>query len=360
MRRNIILGLTGSVASVLYHKLVDELDNIGLVNVVLTEKSKVFLDSKKLNPTVKHNVYTDADEWTWKNKTQWEKNDPVLHIDLSQSASALIIAPCSANTLAKIANGLCDNLLTTIARAWDYKKPFIICPAMNTNMWKHRITNEHLDKLKSWGAHIVYPQSKMLACNTIGIGALQNIYEIKRFSKMLMNHHYNSQWEFPIKNCSGIPIGDHPGAFGTQRKFERHTGVDLYTNENEPVFSVEYGEVVGMGPFTGTKTNSTWWNDTDYILVEGNSGVVCYGEIKISPHIQLGNVVRVGDQLGNVVRVLKDGKERSDIIGHSTSMLHVELYPNDTKCPSNGFEDFLRNPTDFLLKSYGRPDLELI
>ena len=70
------------------------------------------------------------------------RSDPVLHIDLVKIASITLIAPLSANTLGKIANGLADNLLTCVVRAWNYKtKPMIVAPAMNTQMFENPITD---------------------------------------------------------------------------------------------------------------------------------------------------------------------------------------------------------------------------
>lgn len=81
-------------------------------------------------------VLKDEDEWSC-----WSKReDPVLHIDLRKWADVLLVAPLSANTLAKLANGLCDNLLTCVARAWDFSRPLLVAPAMNTLMWESPFT----------------------------------------------------------------------------------------------------------------------------------------------------------------------------------------------------------------------------
>lgn len=81
-------------------------------------------------------VFTDREEWT-----MWQKvGDPVLHIDLSQWADLVLLAPASADILAKIKSGISDTLLLSTLRAWNFQKPCIFCPAMNTMMWEHPVT----------------------------------------------------------------------------------------------------------------------------------------------------------------------------------------------------------------------------
>ncbi len=85
----------------------------------------------------------------------------------------------TANTLAKLAHGQADNLLTSVARAWLPSKPVILAPAMNTQMWLHPTTQEHLDTLRTRGPGvIVHPQTKKLACGDTGIGAMAKIEDI--------------------------------------------------------------------------------------------------------------------------------------------------------------------------------------
>lgn len=114
-------------------------------------------------------VFTDEDEWN-----MWQKrDDPVLHIELGKWADLLLIAPLDANTLAKMAGGICDNLLLCTTRAWDLNKPLYFCPAMNTRMWDHPITVKHIDTLKSW-KHIEIPCiPKKLMCGDVGLGAME-------------------------------------------------------------------------------------------------------------------------------------------------------------------------------------------
>ncbi|KAK7792929.1 hypothetical protein R5R35_008071 [Gryllus longicercus] len=119
-------------------------------------------------------VFNDEDEW----KAWNSRGDPVLHIELGKWADLMVIAPLDANTLAKIAQGLCDNLLTCVVRAWDMKKPLLFCPAMNTRMWNHPITSKHISVLKSWGYCEIPPISKTLMCGDKGIGAMAEVSTI--------------------------------------------------------------------------------------------------------------------------------------------------------------------------------------
>lgn len=164
-KKKIILGVTGSVAAIKTLELYSLLSNWAEIKVIATPAAKNFL---KTIPKFKLNLIDDQQEWQ-----QWKKKgDPVLHIELKKWADLLLIAPLSANTLAKLSSGQCDNLLTSVCRAWSFEKPILIAPAMNTLMWEHPITSESLKKLKKWGYQIINPISKTLACGDEGVGAM--------------------------------------------------------------------------------------------------------------------------------------------------------------------------------------------
>lgn len=122
---------------------------------------------------------------------------------------------------------------------------------------------------------------------------------------------------------TGLPLAPHPGAFAVERKHHVHEGVDLYCPEGSPVFAVEDGVVVARSLFTGPSVGLPWWLDTEVVLVEGESGVVAYGEI--IPCVSLGCAVEAGQQLGSVARVLRADK------GRPTAMLHLELHARGTR-----------------------------
>jgi murein DD-endopeptidase MepM/ murein hydrolase activator NlpD len=132
-------------------------------------------------------------------------------------------------------------------------------------------------------------------------------------------------WRWPLfEGPRQMPDPKGPGAFGAVRKHDIHTGVDLYTYPGMSVLAVEDGVVVAIEDFTGPKAGSPWWNDTQSILIEGRSGVVCYGELSVLSGIQVGSEITREQCLGCVKTVLKKDK------GTPRTMLHLELYEKGT------------------------------
>ncbi|XP_042660155.1 phosphopantothenoylcysteine decarboxylase isoform X2 [Tyto alba] len=161
-KHRVLVGVTGSVAALKLPLLIAELLKItGLeVKVVTTERAKHFYNAQEIPVT----LYSDEDEWQlWKGRS-----DPVLHIELRRWADVMLVAPLDANTLAKLANGICDNLLTCVIRAWDLSKPLLFCPAMNTAMWEHPITAQQVEQLKGFGYTEIPCVVKKLVCGDEG------------------------------------------------------------------------------------------------------------------------------------------------------------------------------------------------
>lgn len=155
----------------------------------------------------------------------------------------------------------------------------------------------------------------------------------------------------PLKKHFNVPVGNHYGSFGVKRKYCYHCGVDLYTEENTPVFAIEDGIVVEEKWFTGSLAGSDWWLPTRCISIEGDSGVIVYGEIQELSHIQIGNSINMGEHLGNVKRVLKHDK------GKPMSMLHIQLLKHgitDDDIPSWKYDvekpKGLLDPTQMLIQ----------
>ncbi|KAH8400860.1 hypothetical protein KR009_001506 [Drosophila setifemur] len=172
--RNVILAATGSVATIKLAHLIKGFSDESLpfkinLKIVITEAAKHFIELEQIpeNVPILHN----RDEWIAWNK----RGDPVLHIDLGKWADLLVIAPLSANSLSKMATGICDNLVMCVVRAWDLEKPLLFAPAMNTRMYDHPITREQIDKLTSWGYTEIPCISKTLMCGDTGNGAMAEV-----------------------------------------------------------------------------------------------------------------------------------------------------------------------------------------
>jgi phosphopantothenoylcysteine decarboxylase len=166
---NILLGVTGSVAAIYTPQLRDELRRAGHgVKIVATKAACYFFDVAAL----RKEIILDEDEWP---SERYQRGDPVLHIELRRWADMLLIAPCDANTLAKLALGITDNCLTCVYRAWERARPVLLAPAMNTLMWEHPVTARHLKQIaEDIGPtlHVIPPISKQLACDDVGLGAM--------------------------------------------------------------------------------------------------------------------------------------------------------------------------------------------
>jgi len=116
-------------------------------------------------------VWRDEDEWG--EEGGYKIGDPILHIELRRWADIVLVAPCSANTLSKIAHGICDNLVTSLLRALTPTTPTYVFPAMNTLMYEHPLTSEHIRIVRDVvGYQVVGPIGKLLACGDIGLGAM--------------------------------------------------------------------------------------------------------------------------------------------------------------------------------------------
>ncbi|CAE6409340.1 unnamed protein product [Rhizoctonia solani] len=172
---HILLIATGSVATIKVPLIVQKLltyDKVK-VEVVATDAALNFIRKDEIE-ALGSRVWTDSGDWSASISFAWKKvGDPILHIELRRWADAVLVAPCSANTLAKIASGLCDNLATCVLRALAPSTPTFVFPAMNTHMYEHPLTIRHLDTIKDIiGYNVVGPVGKALACGDIGMGAM--------------------------------------------------------------------------------------------------------------------------------------------------------------------------------------------
>ena len=170
----IVLGVTGGIAAYKAAEILRLLQDRGMrVQVVMTHAAQEFVRPLTFAALSGEKVITEMFA-----EGDYESNldSAVEHISVAQSADALLVAPCTADTLAKFANGIANDFLSTTYLAT--KAPVIIAPAMNVNMWEHEATRKNIETLRRRGVHIVEPGSGYLACGMVGSGRLADPEQI--------------------------------------------------------------------------------------------------------------------------------------------------------------------------------------
>lgn len=167
--KRILLGVTGSIAAYKAADLASKLTQAGAqVDAILTEAAQKFVTPLTFQSVTGRRAYADSD--------LWGNEAHVLHVGLGHTADLLVIAPCTANTLAELAHGQADSLLTVTALTSTC--PLLIAPAMDGGMYDHAATQENLDTLKKRGAYILEPSEGHLASGLSGKGRLPETHEL--------------------------------------------------------------------------------------------------------------------------------------------------------------------------------------
>jgi len=177
---HIVLGVTGSIAAYKAAELVRRMKGLGWdVTVVMTRAATEFVGELTFRTLSRNQVGNDM----FAGREEWEME----HLAFADRADVMVIAPCTANVIAKLAHGLADDLLSCTALAT--RAPLIIAPAMNVNMWAHPATQANVRTLKQRGVLLVGPASGDLACGVKGRGRMAEIDEIlKRISRMVKKY----------------------------------------------------------------------------------------------------------------------------------------------------------------------------
>lgn len=161
--KSIIIGVSGGIAAYKTAYLVSALSKTAAdVNVIMSKNACEFISPLVFETLTGNKCYVDTFDRNF--------NFDVEHISLAKKADVFLVAPATANVIAKIANGIADDMLTTTFLASKCKK--IISPAMNTAMFENQITQNNIAKLKEYGIDVIEPQSGLLACGDIGAGKM--------------------------------------------------------------------------------------------------------------------------------------------------------------------------------------------
>jgi phosphopantothenoylcysteine synthetase/decarboxylase len=169
--RNIVLGVTGSIAAYKAAELTSQLTKRDCdVHVVMTPDALRFITPLAFKTLSRHPVVTDLydEEEGWK----------PTHIKLADEADLLLIAPATANTIAKLAHGLANDALSCVALALNPQARTLIAPAMNGKMWLHPATQQNADILRSRGVQFIGPEEGLLSCGYEGLGRLWPVEKV--------------------------------------------------------------------------------------------------------------------------------------------------------------------------------------
>ena len=171
----ILLGVTGSIAAYKSPLIVREFVKAAAsVNVVMTPSAKHFVTKTVLSNLSGNPVICDMFDDELQDKGAW-------HIQLAHWCDLMLIAPCTATTIARIANGLCDTALSTLALALPKDKKLIISPAMDSTMWEHPITQKNVQTLMDLGVYVIPPEEGELSSGLLGPGRMPEIDVIMKF-----------------------------------------------------------------------------------------------------------------------------------------------------------------------------------
>lgn len=169
MIKNILLIVTGSIASFKACSVVSELKKKNYsIKVVMTNSALKFVSALSFEALSGNKVYTDI----------FEASESMAHIDLGRWADRIVVCPASANFINKMASGIGDDLASTLFLSHDFKKDFLVFPAMNTKMYEHPVTKESIKKLENMGVQVLSTNAGDLACGEVGAGRLLEPDEI--------------------------------------------------------------------------------------------------------------------------------------------------------------------------------------
>ena len=187
--KNILVGVTGGIAAYKSAGIVSLLKKKGYnVKVVMTENATKIIGPLTLETLSRNRIYVDM----WDSNPHYE----VEHISLADWADVVLIAPATYNIIGKVANGIADDMLTTILSAVSVRKPVFFALAMNVNMYENPILKENIDKLKSFGYRFIDAEEGLLACNYNAKGRMsepENIVdEIERYSIFSKIENFNT------------------------------------------------------------------------------------------------------------------------------------------------------------------------
>ncbi len=316
--KHILIGITGGIAAYKICTLIRDFKKGGAdVKVVCTPNALNFVTKLTLQNLTQNNVYIEEFEIK-----DWKPE----HISLADEADIMVIAPATANTISKIAHGVADNLLTSIACA--FSKKMIVAPAMNSNMWRNEVIQDNMCALKSRGIEILEPETGFLACGYRGKGRLCDLEKIYNAVDESLNYSEKLKGKKVVITAGGTIEDIDPvryisnyssGKMGialANAAYNMGADVTLITTKyvDAPYHSVKVKSAEDMR-FAIDKE----YNDTDYIIMA--AAVADYRVKNYSPQ----KIKKNDDTL--VLELVKNPDILADLCQRKQDMLKPEQGP---------------------------------
>lgn len=334
MSKNIVLGVTGGIAAYKACDIVSKLvkKNIN-VDVIMTKNATNFVNPLTFQTLSSNIVNVDM----FADIKYWEVN----HISLAKKADILLIAPATANIIAKIAHGIADDMLSTVALATKAK--MIIAPAMNTNMYDNPATKENINLLKSRGVIFVEPDTGLLACKDVGKGKLADVDTILK----VVDYHLHESDELKGKKIlitAGATIEDiDPVRYITNKssgkmgyaiaKIAAEMGADVTLISGNTQLDVPYN----LANFISVRSAQDMYEEVQKYWKTADVIIKAAAVADYTPKEKLGNKMKKqeGDlsiPLKRTIDILKSiGEEKTSqiLVGFAAETQNVEQYAKE-------------------------------
>lgn len=197
MKTKILLIVTGSISIYKTAELVSQLKKLNYeLRIVMSQGAMKFIQPVLFEGLSDHKVYHSL----------WNDDESMNHIYLNRWADLILVAPASANFIAKAAQGLCSDLASTLVNSHDFKKPFLIAPAMNTAMFMHPATQLNLQRLLSWGYQVLPSPSGTMACGENGMGRLLEPSELILAIQRALSKHLPQKKQNILITAGGTSV----------------------------------------------------------------------------------------------------------------------------------------------------------
>ncbi|MBI5662334.1 MAG: bifunctional phosphopantothenoylcysteine decarboxylase/phosphopantothenate--cysteine ligase CoaBC [Ignavibacterium album] len=352
----ILFQITGSIAAYKSAYLISKLvQNDFDVQTIATSSALKFIGQATLEGLTSKPVLTD----------QFQTGHMMAHINLIKWADIIVLAPASANTINKMANGIADNLITSLFLAYDFDKPYLIAPAMNTNMFRHPATQSSIMKLKSWGLQILPVQSGYLACGDYGSGKMlepdmifehiiASINNVKtdRGKKVLITSGATREKIDEVRFISNISTGKTASTIANHLIKQGASVIFLHSQGSIlPEFNCELIEFVSYAELKKKLFNLIESEDFDFVI--HCAAVSDYFVDKIeyeNSFMNSGENLKIPSKLGSLKLHLAPTEKLSDKIKNLSRNKKVRLVSFKYSGSENP-EDSLSEANDLLVKS---------